>query len=450
MNAFAPTRDKRISIHSDSHVPGRSAMDWTRRMPMISNSYSSRSAKWPSLAILFVGVLVLQTRTSQATPAYGRRYDTACATCHSPLPPRLNNVGMLFRRAGFRLPDSDENGKLTLKMISAHGIGDAASLSANLDARHDPEANEPGTSRSTMSLGELELVAGTAIDDHLSTQLMFVPHSDEGEVEVEDYEAQANVGKPAHQFSVRAGLMQTLLWQKANHGSLTPSAPLVLDEEPVAPVGDFRGFTLGAKQVGVEGGYTFTRLQGGHVLATMLSVAALNGVRQDGAGASRNPTDGVDVLVQGYALVGSRNTIGAFYYNGRTAVDPEGLLPSPGPFKDRFDRAGVVASVSPVERVELTGSVVGGKDRSEQLPSDVSSLGGYVELTGSIMPHWLATYRWEQIDPDRDTGGDLVHANVVATSCQLWEHLLLSAEYRELREAGQRPHSLLARARLIY
>ena len=409
----------------------------------------SRSRAWYASASLFLALTILHPRESSGTPAYARRYDTKCATCHSPLPPRLNNVGMVFRRMGFRLPDADENGNLTTQMISAQGIGDALSLSADFRVRHDSEA-EVGTSRSTMELGEIELVAGSAIGDHLSAQMMFLPRSEEGEAELEDIETQANGGSPRHQASVRAGLLQTFLWQKAGHGRLTPSMPLVLSEEPAAPVGDFAGFALGVKQVGVEAGYTLTKLQGGKLQSTMLSASVLNGVSADGMAANRNPTDGVDVLLQALHLFGSRNTVGALYYHGRTVVDPEGLLPVPGPFKDHFDREGLIASYAPVEWLELLGSAVAGKDRADQLGRTVSTLGGYAEVTGTFREHWIGTYRWEQLDPDRDSDGDLVHAHVLATTCQVWDYLLLSAEYRKLITSDGRPYELLAVVRLTY
>jgi hypothetical protein len=386
---------------------------------------------------------------ARATPAYARRFDTACATCHAPLPPRLNNVGALFHRYGFRLPDADENGTLILKMIPAHGIMDATSISAQFEARHDPEA-EPGTSRTTMALGEVEFVGGTSIGDHLSGQYMFLPHNAEGETELEDFEVQANVGQPGSQFSVRGGKMQTFLWQKGNHGSVTPSMPLILDEEPMVPVGDFAGFALGTKEIGVEAGYTHTSLNKGRVLATMLSAAALNGVTEDGMAASRNPTDGVDILLQAYELIGSRNTIGVFYYNGRTIVDAEGLLLPPGPFHDRFHRTGFLGSFAPVERFELTAGAMTGNDHSEQLGTVVTTRGGYVEATGTILTQWVATWRWEVLDPDKDVSNDEIHADVLATTYQLWDHLLLQAEYRQLREPMDRPHTILGIIRLVY
>ncbi|HET7224798.1 MAG TPA: hypothetical protein VFK69_03700 [Candidatus Eisenbacteria bacterium] len=403
-------------------------------------------------ALLIAIVLVFRMTAPSsllATPAYARRFDTQCATCHSPMPPRLNNVGILFRRFGFRLPDSDESGKLVLKTLPAHGIGDAFAVAADVGASEQPEA-DPGTSRSSLQFGEVALLGGTSIDDHLSAQMVFLPRNGEGSSELEDAELMANGGAPGSQFSARAGICEPFLWQKANHGSLTASLPLVFDESPAAPVGDFGGLQLGQNQTEVEAGYTFTKLAKGHVLATLLSAALLNGVTETGDAADRNPTDGADVLVQGLELIGSRNTLGGFYYHGRTVVDPLGELAPPGPFRERFDRYGAMGSFSPIDRLDILGSVVGGNDKSQQLDRTVNMLGEYVEVTGELMPHWVLVYRWDEVDPDRDTGGDLVRADVISSTYQLWDHLFLTAEWQQLRVADTKPHSILADIRLIY
>ncbi len=50
-----------------------------------------------------VGVL-LAPRRATAIPAFARRYETACSTCHAQFP-RLNQYGEAFRRNGYQLPD---------------------------------------------------------------------------------------------------------------------------------------------------------------------------------------------------------------------------------------------------------------------------------------------------------------------------------------------------------
>jgi len=125
------------------------------------SSRLSADSKVFALAGLAILAALLPGR-ADAIPAYARRYDTKCETCHYPMPPRLNNTGILFRRSGFRLPDADEKGNLTLNTVPAHSIGEAASVVANFDGRYDQVVN-PGESKSTMELGEIVLLTGTAV-----------------------------------------------------------------------------------------------------------------------------------------------------------------------------------------------------------------------------------------------------------------------------------------------
>ncbi len=48
--------------------------------------------------------------------------------CHAPLPPRLNNLGITFKRLGYRLPDADPQGNLILQETPSRSLLDNFSL----------------------------------------------------------------------------------------------------------------------------------------------------------------------------------------------------------------------------------------------------------------------------------------------------------------------------------
>jgi hypothetical protein len=403
-----------------------------------------------SVASTALGWLALQDlKDAQATPAYARRFGVECQTCHSPNPPRLNNVGMVFRRSGFRLPDADENGKLTLKMIPAHTIGEAMAIAGQIDG-NIVQNPDPGTSKSSFELSEVELITGTSIGDRYSAQMLYIPYNDEGLSELENAEFQANYGKPESQLIVRGGKMQPLVWQKAGHGSMTASAPLILDESSPSSIGDFAGPGLGHMLAGMEVGYMATRLQHGRIMSTMVSVAAMNGFGPDGSDARTHPGDGVDILAQATELFGSRNTANVFYYDGHTVIDPDGLLPTPGPFRDDFNRYGVTASFAPLDRIDLVAGYAGGQDKSQELGATVKMNGYYGEVTGEVLPRWVATYRYDSVDPDTDTGGDTISDNVFGTTYLLESTVFFSAEYREVQFGSSKSHEIMGRIRLVY
>ena len=397
-----------------------------------------------------VGVAALASASnSEATPAYGRRYNVSCQTCHAPLPPRLNNVGILFRKLGFRMPDADDQGRFIVKTVAASGLGDAVSIAADVAGRRDKDA-EAGESRTTFELSEVEIVGGTAIGDRVSVQAMFVPW-DEGEIELENAEVQFNGGSARHQWLARGGLMQTYGWQKATHGRLTISTPLLFASQAVEAIHPFGGFGLGVSQVGAEVGYVFSQLRDGRLSSTMVTAALLNGVDGEGKAALRNTTEGMDLYVQGVQLFGERNTLGAFYYRGRSflGADPDEGLQAPG--KQRFARYGAVGNYVLLRRLDLVAGGALGWDRSPVRAQDVRFGGFFTELDAQLTPSWIGVYRFDRVDPNRDENGDAARAHTFSTTIRADDHLYLTGEYQRRRLVdGDKSWAAIVSARLVF
>src|SRR6202162_2142348 len=53
-------------------------------------------------------VLIIFSRPAQAIPAFARKYQTSCATCHSNYP-ELNDFGEAFKKNGFKFPKDDDS-----------------------------------------------------------------------------------------------------------------------------------------------------------------------------------------------------------------------------------------------------------------------------------------------------------------------------------------------------
>src|ERR1035437_4355367 len=51
--------------------------------------------------------VILPTR-ALAIPAFARKYETSCMTCHV-APPKLNAFGRAFKNRGYRMPKDDED-----------------------------------------------------------------------------------------------------------------------------------------------------------------------------------------------------------------------------------------------------------------------------------------------------------------------------------------------------
>src|SRR6201997_2867230 len=72
---------------------------------------TKRSASVVVLAVCtgtFVAVLLLaMVPSGRAIPAFSRKYQTSCTTCHSNYP-ELNDFGEAFKKNGFKFPKDDE------------------------------------------------------------------------------------------------------------------------------------------------------------------------------------------------------------------------------------------------------------------------------------------------------------------------------------------------------
>ncbi len=72
-----------------------------------------RKQPWTEIAIctatigLLFAAVVFTPKDSEAIPAFARKYQTSCSTCHN-VYPKLNDFGKAFKDAGFKFPKEDE------------------------------------------------------------------------------------------------------------------------------------------------------------------------------------------------------------------------------------------------------------------------------------------------------------------------------------------------------
>src|SRR5690348_1852091 len=60
-----------------------------------------------TLGIMLVAALV-RPQKAEAIPAFARKYNTSCTTCHTDFP-KLNDFGKAFKDAGFKFPTDDDS-----------------------------------------------------------------------------------------------------------------------------------------------------------------------------------------------------------------------------------------------------------------------------------------------------------------------------------------------------
>ncbi len=225
-------------------------------------------------AALAAACSLIAASNAYAIPAFARKYETSCLTCHT-VYPKLNPFGEAFRRNGYRFPgvDSDyvkqgtvvlsqEANKKTFPNSVWPGtlpISVPISIGANGQAFIIPTSTstagrsaQPGTSFTLQDLvAEGHIWGGAALDDSITLWAELTFGSD-GSVDVEHAQVLFNdlVG-PKHYFNLIAG-----------HGfpNVTPFGPhssyiadLMLPNAPVgALLGNGSGWQIADNYTGLE------------------------------------------------------------------------------------------------------------------------------------------------------------------------------------------------------
>ena len=60
-----------------------------------------------SAVVVVLWVVLVSVPKSSAIPAFSRKYQTSCTTCHNNYP-ELNDFGEAFKKNGFKFPKDDE------------------------------------------------------------------------------------------------------------------------------------------------------------------------------------------------------------------------------------------------------------------------------------------------------------------------------------------------------
>lgn len=389
---------------------------------------------WP-IAVL-VAVLLFPA-PAQATPAFARKFNAACTMCHAPLPPRLNNLGLTFRRLGYRLPDTDAEGRLVLQEKGARSLSDIYALIGDIRLENSRGGKTP------LSLHEVELVGAGTLGSHLSfvTEVAW----EAGEFAIEGYEGQLLFGRPGRNFTARFGLVNPLLWDKFGHQRLGVSRAHLLNRR--VPVGPFVGFRPRDSQEGVELGLNFTSLgaQGGAMRSTFLSVGVYNGLTPQGNELGE-VDDSKDVMAQALHLWGESHTIGVLWARGRvTGIGPLG-------FQDTYNRWGVFGNYALRSGTDVLAGFMEGRDEStDSTIGRISSRSWFLELTQKLTPRVNAFVRYDQFEPRRPLESSNRRGTTVGIVYQPFDHLLVTGEYTGQKVgSGTRGRDLVLRGIVIY
>jgi hypothetical protein len=356
--------------------------------------------------------------------------------CHAPLPPRLNNLGLTFKRLGYRLPDADQDGRLILRDKVSRSVADNFALIG--DVRLESSRGTP----TALSLHEVEVVAAGTAGAHLSFAAEVAWEA--GEFALEGYEGQLLFGKPEKTFTARFGLMNTLLWDKFGHQRLGVARAHLLNRR--VPVGTFVGYRPRDMQEGAEFGFNLTHLSDqGALRSTFLSVGIYNGLTPDGNELGEND-DWKDVMAQALHLWGENNTIGGLWYRGK--VTDIGTLA----FDDTFNRWGAFGNYELWRGTDVLGGFMMGRDQAtDETIGLISSRSWFLELDQAILSKVAAFVRYDHFEPRTSVDSVTRRGPTLGVVYQPIDYLLITGEYSGQKVGtGTRSRDIVVRAIVIY
>lgn len=390
---------------------------------------------WP--IALVASVYVLVPAQAQANPAFARQFNAKCSMCHAPLPPRLNNLGITFKRLGYRLPDADKDGRLVLQDKPSRSLTDNFSLIGDVRL-----AKSRGTPL-LLDMHELELVGAGTAGQYLSysTEVAW----EAGEFEMEGFEGQLLLGRPEANFTARFGLLNPLLWDKFGHQRLGVARAHVLNRR--VPVGAFVGYRPRDGQEGVEFGANFTRLgaEGGAMRSTFLSVGIYNGLTPEGNELGEI-NDSKDVMAQVLHTWGESHTIGALWSRGKVTD-----IGTPA-FDDTYNRWGVFGNYELRHGTDVLGGFMEGRDdTTASTIGRISSRSWFLELNQTIAPRTAAFARYDRFEPRRPLTSSNRRGPTFGVATQALDNLLVTAEYTGQKVGtGIRSRDIVVRVIVIY
>ncbi len=416
--------------------------------------YARKSLRVLSLAGLVLG----SAQQAPAVPAFARKYQTSCSTCHVAYPV-LNSFGKAFKAAGYRIPAGDEGfvkdqpvslGAPAWKQVwpkslwpsdipgssvaafwlsSRYRINKSAAITNEFDGLNELYVLGAGTLGESFSFfAELEVIDGGTVPTAFGAALP---------------RAFFQYNHPSHKLNVTYGLFEPRAVLTSTRLRLMRLSDYLSNRYGMPPTGN--SFSLAPNQRGFEvwghlegpgnkGGLEwFAGLVNGRDAGTPpgagaygAAVSALN-TRYQAALAREGRTNvennsskdfylganykigGMGVLGGGVSetgLVAADNyvdnsaTVGAFYYRGQApALTLEGgreILARNG---NTFHRAGLKADLN-IYRANLLGGVQLNRDQVRNAGRNFDQLITLVEARYVLYPWLIPAVRFENLNPN--------------------------------------------------
>lgn len=426
------------------------------------------------------------SQPAQAIPAFARKYETSCMTCHV-APPKLNAFGRAFKNRGYRMPKDDEDlikqkqipmGAPAWKRVWPKAIwpadipgGNYFSMNFQTSFNVNPKSE---VTNEFDGLGQVSLLMGGTIGETVSFfgDFDLFKNGEPGGIG----RAYIQYNHPSHWFNITVGQIPPRAQPFIDDLSLTGQADYLSNVFPTISTGNYFGFSPNQKGIEFWGGRQGPKGQGG----LLWSAGVLNGEWGDAAselmsvpelrdqiaslktqirahGGQFDINSGKDFYFQGSYKIGGMGvfgsgaestlklpnnwrddslTLGGYFYRGTTAAflntaAPEPVFDSSG---NRFYRAGAT-----LDWWFKDLNVFGGWQRNhDDLKNGPIANVGIATVEANYVPPWpwiQPAVRFENIKPDF---GASFNRTTLSTTVLIRANLLL--KFQGFLVSGKAPH----------
>ena len=242
-------------------------------------SDTTRSMVSRAVVVAAAAAVLLPVRAAEAIPAFARKYQTSCQTCHVAFP-KLNPFGEVFRLRGYRMPEETEDmikeqpvqlGAPAYKRVWPDAVWPSdvpGTIPLSLNTVFSdvtqrtlvPSHSEESTIKNDFRFPEeVGLLTGGTLGETLSFfgELAFEPGVHDGgeEIEVELEHSQLNFNGPfgsGLRFNLKVGRFAPEITQPLSHGAvLTTGGPTALLQ--YVPIAAHGGSEIGGHGHGAAG-----------------------------------------------------------------------------------------------------------------------------------------------------------------------------------------------------
>ena len=234
-------------------------------------------------ALMILGLMLLSPRPSKAIPAFARKYDVKCYTCHL-IPPVLNKTGYMFKRLGYRMPPDEMDGTKPAPKISEldkdikFSITNSLALVTQGSFTVDKNVSDTSTSNSSFNLDEAALFVAGSLPGNGFSYFGHYELFQNGQTFLEQAVLGYTAGRANSSFFAKAGQMHM------QEGEGTRAAMFYnLFPDPALTLSNVNAlnFSLDQHPVGVNAGYTWASPYFKQVIG--LSGKVTNGLNADGS-----------------------------------------------------------------------------------------------------------------------------------------------------------------------